>query len=157
MNRTLLWFVVIVLIACGVWYLWSSQVSPPPEPSLALSAALYPLYGGADWNAPREESFVIGTTTYSGASASSTVIAAGMDPGSVFMPFTRYYDRKLKALGWSVSNDLAAGGHVGGQTGYRKGGAVILTRFHIDYHVTPKNAPSECPCDVTLSIFSSNP
>jgi len=78
-----------------------------------------------------------------------------MNPGSIFTPFESYYDAKLKALGWSVANDLAAGGHVGGQTGYRKGGSVILTRFHIDYQTKPANAPSECPCTVTLSLFST--
>ena len=120
-----------------------------------LSQDLYPLYSGASWGAPAAESFVIGTTTYSGASVASAATTGTMNPGSVFTPFQNYYDQKLKALGWKVANDLAAGGHVGGQTGYRKDGAVILTRFNIVYHTTPANAPSECPCDVTLSLFSS--
>ncbi|MDE1925117.1 MAG: hypothetical protein KGH79_02970 [Patescibacteria group bacterium] len=120
-----------------------------------LSADLYPLYGRVDWSASEVESFIIGTTSYSGASITSAAVADTMDPGSVFTPFERYYDQKLKSIGWRVANDLAAGGHVGGQTGYRKGGAVILTRFQIVYHTAPENAPSECPCDVMLSLFST--
>lgn len=122
-----------------------------------LSAALYPLYSGADWNAPEAESFLIGTTAYSGASVASFASAETMDPGSVFTSFDNFYDKKLKSLGWSVANDLAAGGHVGGQTGYHKDGEIILTRFHIEYLTKPENAPSECPCDVTLSLFSTSP
>jgi hypothetical protein len=80
-----------------------------------------------------------------------------MDPGSAITPFEEYYQLKLSALGWTEANDLAAGGHVGGQTGYRKDGAVILIRFHIDYENQPANAPSECPCMVTLSLFSASP
>ena len=120
-----------------------------------LSEDLYPLYDRANWNASEVESFIIGTTSYSGASITSASVTDTMDPGSVFTPFERYYDQKLKALGWQVANDLAAGGHVGGQTGYRKDNAVILTRFQINYQTRPENAPSECPCDVTLSLFST--
>ncbi|MDE2078976.1 MAG: hypothetical protein KGI73_01170 [Patescibacteria group bacterium] len=120
----------------------------------SLAADLSPLYANADWNAPKAESFLIGTTTYSGASATSAIISADMNPGAIFTPFTNYYDKKLKAAGFAVANDLAAGGHVGGQDGYRKDGRIIVIGFHIVYHTTPENAPSECPCDVTLSVFS---
>ena len=120
-----------------------------------LGADLYPLYDRTGWNASEVESFIVGTTSYSGASVTSAAVTDTMDPGSVFTPFERFYDKKLKSLGWQVANDLAAGGHVGGQTGYRKDGAVILTRFQIVYHTVPENAPSECPCDVTLSLFST--
>jgi len=122
----------------------------------ALTEDLYPLYSNAHWEVPKAEVATISTSTYSGVSVSSLSIMPTMDPGSVFTPFERYYDSKLKALGWKVDNYLAAGGHVGGQTGYRKDGAVILTRFQIVYLSVPKNAPSECPCDVTLSLFSGN-
>lgn len=120
-----------------------------------INTELSPLYSSADWNQPEVESFIIGTTTYSGVSVFSYPISADMDPGSKFTPFEQYYDKKLKALGWKVANDLAAGGHVGGQTGYRKDGNILLVRFQIDYHNKPKDAPSECPCDVTLSVFST--
>lgn len=98
----------------------------------------------------------IGTSTYVGASVSSLAATSTMDPGSVFTPFERYYDAKLKALGWTVDKYLATCGHVGGQTGYRKGDGLILVRFFINYQTVPANAPSECPCDVTLSLFSKS-
>lgn len=118
---------------------------------------VYPLYPDVDWQSTVVENFVIGTTTYSSVSISSQLIFTGMNPGSIFTAFERYYDKKLKALGWQIANDLAAGGHVGGQTGYRKGNNVILTRFQINYQTKPENAPTECPCDVTLSLFSTTP
>lgn len=122
-----------------------------------LVADLFPLYPDANWSKSQVESFLIGTTTYSGASITSAPIDAGMDPGSVIAPFENYYAKLLKERGWRIAHDLAAGGHVGGQTGYRKEDSVILTRFSIEYHLKPDNAPSECPCDVTLSLFSTTP
>ena len=121
----------------------------------ALNKDLYPLFSGAHWEVPKAESVTISTSTYSGVSVSSLSIIPTMDPGSVFTPFERYYDNHLKALGWKVDNYLAAGGHVGGQTGYRKADELILVRYNILYHTVSNTAPSECPCDVTLSLFSS--
>lgn len=139
---------------CEEWDLYrSSTCTPPPT----LSQDLYPLYSGATWNAPEPESVTIGSTTLTGASVSSVPVTDTMDPGSIFTPFEEYYASKLAALGYAVDNYLAAGGHVGGQTGYRKGGTTILTRFHIDYHTVSSTSPSTCPCDVTLSLFSSAP
>lgn len=157
MNRTFVLLLFIILVGAGGWYWWSgrTRAPAPTAPAPELSPDLYPLYPSASWGAPEAETFLISTTTYSGASISSAPITNTMDPGSIFTPFEEYYDQKLKALGWQIANDLAAGGHVGGQTGYRKGGAVILARFHIDYRVVPTDAPSECPCDVTLSLFST--
>ncbi|MGD0328087.1 MAG: hypothetical protein ABSB00_00005 [Minisyncoccia bacterium] len=126
------------------------QIVPP------LSQALYPLYSKVDWSTPRAETFTISTSSYSGTSISSTPITDTMDPGSIFTPFENYYTTKLAGLGWKVDNYLAAGGHTGGQTGYRKAGELVLTRFSILYHIVSSTSPSECPCDVTLSLFSEN-
>ena len=127
----------------------------PATPGPRLAIDLYPLYSGASWEATKAESVTIGTTTYSGAGAASAAINAGMDPAGVFTPFEDYYDALLKERGWSIANDLAAGGHTGGQVGYRNGPGVILVRFAIRYNTNPKNAPSECPCTVSLSLFSN--
>lgn len=121
-----------------------------------LLTDLSPLYSGVTWKATEVESFLIGTTTYKGASVTSWPVFDTTNPSEIFTPFEKYYDKKLKALGWTVANNLAAGGHVGGQTGYQKDGKTILTRFQINYKTRPENAPSECPCDVTLSLFSSD-
>ncbi len=134
----------------------SAESAPFTIAHPALVSDLYPLYAGVDWNASEVEQFMIGTSSYSGASIASAPLPAGNDPGSVITPFERYYDARLKARGWSVANDLAAGGHVGGQTGYRKGGEIILIRFGIQYSIIPSDAPSECPCSVVLSLFSEN-
>lgn len=123
------------------------------HPKLAID--LYPLYTGATWKKSVVESFTIGTTTYSGASVTSEPIDVGMNPASVITSFESHYDKLLKEHGWLIANDLAAGGHVGGQTGYRNDSDVILTRFHINYKKQFENAPSECPCDITLSLFST--
>jgi hypothetical protein len=122
----------------------------------ALNKDLYPLYSNANWEVPKAEIVTISTSTYSGVSVSSLSIMPTMDPGSVFTPFERYYDNHLKTLGWKVDNYLAAGGHVGGQTGYRKADELILVRFFIQYLKVSSTSPSECPCDVTLSLFSAN-
>ncbi|MFA5052520.1 MAG: hypothetical protein WC565_00445 [Parcubacteria group bacterium] len=120
-----------------------------------LSADLYPLYTGATWSTTTTESFLIGDSSYTGTSIFTDPISVGMNPASIITPFSGYYDGKLKALGWSEALDLDAGGHIGGQAGYRKDGEIILTRFRIDYQNNPENAPSECPCDVTLLLFST--
>jgi hypothetical protein len=163
MIRNALWLVVIIIVLAAAWAWWprpsTDETSIENAPSTIthpeLNAILYPLYSGADWDKPQTESVVIGTTTYAGASVASASVSAGSDPASVFTPFEQYYEKKLQAAGWTIADDLAAGGHVGGQAGYRKGGDIVLTRFHIDYHTAPENAPSECPCDVTLSLFST--
>ena len=165
MKRTIVWIALLAVAGTAAWYLElflrprlaASPIAVPAQeiPAPKLSAALYPLYAAAHWNTPGAESFLVGTTSYSGTSIVSDPLPAGMDPGSVITPFDSYYDKKLKALGYIIANDLAAGGHVGGQTGYRNGTSTILTGFRIDYQTKPENAPTECPCTVTLSLFST--
>jgi hypothetical protein len=166
MNRTLFALLALAVIALAAWYAWlfcSSSPSPAgsdadsaqqaPEARLAID--LYPLYASAGWNKAVAASVSVGTTTLAGAQATSAPLDAGMDPGKVFTAFTDYYDQLLTSRGWQVADDLAAGGHMGGQAGYKNGPGTILVGFHIDYETTPENAPSECPCKVTLSLFSS--
>jgi hypothetical protein len=149
---------LVLVAALALVSLWPERHAAPTSESdsqTQLLSDLYPLYANAVWSTSQPESFTVGTTTYTGESITSSSIHASMDPGSVFTPFQSYYDQKLRALGWHVANDLAAGGHVGGQSGYRKGSNVILLRFHIDYQDAPTDAPSTCPCDVALSLFST--
>jgi hypothetical protein len=133
-----------------------SAESAPFQIVHPLAQDLYPLYSPAQWNAPAFETFLISTDTYSGTSINSAPVQDTMDPSSVFSPFNDYYDKNLKALGWEVDNSVAAGGHTGGQTGYRKGDELVLVRFNILYHTVTDTAPSECPCDVSLSLFSAD-
>lgn len=126
------------------------QIVPAP-----LSQDLYPLYDKVDWGAPEKEYFTIGSTTYIGTTVISETVTGTTDPASIFSPFEKYYADKLRSLGWKVDNAMAAGGHVGGQTGYRKGNELALVRFRILYHTVTETAPSSCPCDVMVSLFST--
>jgi hypothetical protein len=121
----------------------------------SLSQDVYPLYEGVQWGNLNAETTTIGNTTLFGVSMASLPVKDTMDPSSVFVPFEDHYAKSLAALGWMVDPELAAGGHAGDQTGYRKGSEIILTRSAITYHTTPDNAPSECPCDVSVSVFSA--
>lgn len=183
MNRTTLLGIILIMVAATalLWYRTykssplpasteTIQLAPSPssstlpiktvasstsavEPRIAID--LYPLYTGATWNRAVAKESTMGTTTYKGAYMTSAVINADMDPGKFVTPFTQYYDALLKAHGWHVANDLAADGHTGGQIGYRNGPGTILVGFTIDYQSRPENAPSECPCTVSFSLFSS--
>lgn len=133
----------------------SAESAPFTLTHPTLAADLYPLYAGADWHTSVAESVTIGTTTLAGASVTSVPVTDTMNPAGRFAPFEAYYRQKLKALGWSVADSLAAGGHVGGQTGYRKGAGTILVRFSIRYRSVSSTSPSECPCDLMLSLFST--
>lgn len=159
MRRALLFVVFVALVIAGM-LLWLHPAHAPGTSSTAsstpaLSSAVYPLYDNTSWGQPARESITIGTTTLAGVNVKSATIDAGMNPSAIFTPFENYYAQKLSGAGWSVDNQLAAGGHTGGQTGYRKDAELILTRFSIDYQNKPANAPSECPCTVTLSLFSA--
>jgi len=160
LSKRVSWIVLIGGIALlgGLVY-WLARPTPAPVATTPfrgeLATDLLPLYSAVSWSIVKEERVAIGTTTYEGASVGSAPITGTMDPGSVFTPFENYYDKKLKALGWHIANELAAGGHTGGQTGYVKGTETALVRYHVDYHTVSETAPSECPCDVTLSLFSA--
>jgi len=161
MNKTLWAIVIIIIILAGGFYLWTMYKSAPavvnvPIQTPQLAADLSPLYSGAVWNAPHAETLELSTTTASGVGTESVSVNNTMDPGSVFSPFEKYYADKLSALGYKTDIYLEAGGPMGGQTGYRKGDNLIVLRFKTVFHVVTNTAPSQCPCDVTLSLFSAN-
>lgn len=120
-----------------------------------LNTDLYPLYSNTEWSESATGEVTVGDTTLRGTAVFSEVIAADMNPAAVFQPFEEYYANLLGSLGWEADSNLAAGGSTGGQTGYSRDGETILLRYRIDYEVQSENAPPECPCDVTLSLFST--
>jgi hypothetical protein len=125
-----------------------------------VSADLYPLYAGVLWNTSLTRTITVGNTSVQGGlleSVPSINSTNTMSPASVFMPFEAYYAAALKNKGWRVDTSLEAGGSTGGQTAYRKGADLILTQFHITYQKNTPNTPSACPCNVTLSLFSTYP
>jgi hypothetical protein len=167
MQKIILAIISILVILSGCWLLLhksasqarSDAMQTPGTGTAASTTApqaeddLLPLYSAVSWSPLAPQSVVFGTTTYTGVGATSATTTNTMGPSDTFMPFEEYYAVKLPALGWSVANDLAAGGHTGGVTGYRKGDAILLTSYGIVYHTNRPDEPSACPCDVTLSVF----
>jgi len=143
--------VILAIVVSGV-AIWHSNKTAA-APALQLASDLYPLYSGLDWNSPMADSFTMGTTTYVGATATSSASASTMDPSSIFMPFENYYSQKLAAAGWSVADNFDADGPTGSLSGYQKGSETILVGYSINYE-TVTTGPLQCPCDVTLSLFS---
>jgi hypothetical protein len=121
----------------------------------SLSADLAPLYAKAAWGEPKADSVGIGTTTLSGTSVKALAATSTMNIAAATTPFEQYYEKKLTGLGWKVDNMLAASGPGANMTGYRKGSALIIVSFSSIFHNRQENAPVQCPCDVTLSLFST--
>ncbi len=123
-------------------------ITPP------LAADLYPLYS-ASWNTPHLVSLDIPPAPLYGTGIEAVVATSTMNPGAAFSPFDTYYANKLKALGWRVDNSLAAGGPGRGQVVYRKGTGFIAVNFWTDFQTVSSTSPMQCPCDVTLKLFST--
>ena len=157
MNKTRNYKTFVILIAGGIVILMSGfYLCMKYRNTPKLAQDLYPIYRNAEWNAPKSEELELSTTTVSGVGVSSVPVTNTMDPGSVFSPFEKYYKQKLESTGWKTDMYLEAGGPMGGQTGYRKAGKLIVLRFSTIFHTVTNTAPSECPCDVTLSLFSAD-
>jgi hypothetical protein len=156
MTRTYVGAGLLLVIVLAAGYFFFPFRASAPAASPRLTDDLYPLYGGVAWQAPQNATQRIGDTTLRGVGVISQPVTGTMDPSSVFSPFERIYDAQLKSLGWKVDNAFAAGGHTGGETGYRKGSEVALVGFTIVYHTVSDTSPSECPCDVTLALFSGS-
>ena len=77
------------------------------------------------------------------------------DLGTVFAPFEAYYRAKLMSLGWSEDISLAAGGPGSGLTVYRKGSAFVAVQYQTAFSQGGISTPEQCPCSITLSLFSS--
>jgi len=129
------------------------------ELTTKINPDLLPLFSTINneisWQRAETEKFDFGETTYEGVKLTTNSIFANLDPSSIFLPFEKYYEQKLTALGWERDNDFDAGGPMGGQTGYTKDGKLILTSFSISFENKPVDTPLECPCSLTLSVFSN--
>lgn len=128
----------------------------PTTATSSLNADVYPLYSGASWQAATAATTDFSTTTSRGYKITSTPSATTSDISSVTTSFTNYYDKKLKAAGWSEDISLDADGPGASQRVYKKGAGVISISFSTNFLGTQPNAPVQCPCIVSLSIFSSN-
>lgn len=157
MNKTTWILIAIGITLVGVYFVWPHTLPNElnTQSTLSLNQDLYPLFSSAEWNVPVHEEIEFGTTTVPGVEVSSVPVMDTMSPASYFAPFESFYAEKLSTLGWKIDNSLAAGGPMGGQTGYRKAGELIILRYRTVFHTVTDTAPSECPCDVTLTLFSA--
>lgn len=112
-----------------------------------LEADVYPLYPDAEWG--REQILEGGLVRVTSKPFTDiTNIAA------VAAPFTQYYHEKLTMAGWEVDPMREASGPGANISYYVKDGRFIVVGFESEFKVKHDNAPSECPCDVTLSLTS---
>ncbi len=128
-------------------------------------AAAYPLYAGSgvgvgsssatgiSWATPTP---VFATTTPSliGVEIVSQPIMNITDLATPSTPFMNHYRRALTATGWTVDNMLAAGGPGAEITGYTKGSDYFIVSYTSDFKVKSADAPEQCPCDLTFSLFA---
>ncbi|HVZ75770.1 MAG TPA: hypothetical protein VG934_00655 [Candidatus Paceibacterota bacterium] len=146
--------VVLVIAAAAIYWLWGEQAQAPTTNNSAplLAADAYPLYTGVAWGSVASATLedLIGVEVTSQAATDITNIA------STSQPFEDYYRQKLLAAGWSVDIARAAGGPGSDITVYSKGGDFIATQVSTDFKGTQPNEPVQCPCDVTLRVFSGS-
>ena len=145
--KKLLYIVVALVLAVGWWFWYAGQ-----EGSVAvqLNADVYPLYSGVTWGEPYATTSPNGpvNVVLSVPVANTTNIAA------VSMPFTKYYDDKLRAAGWTRDMMREAGGPGAEVSVYTKGDQFIVVSFQSVFKVKHPDAPSECPCDMQLTLLS---
>ncbi len=121
----------------------------------ALSADLAPLYSAAAWSKPALYPLDIPNGPLYGTAVMATATVGTMDPSKAFSPFDEYYSNKLRSLGWKVDQSLLANGPASQQMIYRKDGQLIAVNFNTVFHARSETAPSQCPCDVHLVLFST--
>lgn len=148
--------VLLVVLCTGGWYWYQSSgpghtsTAPAPASAPTLHPDLYPLYPGSVWGDVRSAS----TTDGVGYRVDAQPVTQVMDIGAVFMPFVSYYEEKLIQAGWVRDMMREAGGPGSGVSVYTKGDAFTTVLYQATFHTKHDNAPSECPCDVQLSLMS---
>lgn len=157
-ERMMLWaysILVILAIAFGIYYFEYSQHARTPSVTMDLNTDLLPLYANATWSGPRAYSLELPTTVISGIEVHADAATSTMNIAAATVPFETYYQSKLQSTGWALDSSLSASGPGSAQTIYRKGSALIRVSYASNFSNKPANSPEQCPCDVTLSLFSS--
>lgn len=152
--RTLVIGVLVLLALAGGAYYWlapgrGTPAAPAEQATPQLDEALYPLYP-ARWSEPA-------VTTADGApvvEVEATAATDTTDIAAVTTPFTTYYRDKLASAGWQPDMSREAGGPGAEVSYYTKGDQFLIVSFHSVFKVQHPDAPSECPCDVTLQLAS---
>lgn len=154
MNKVFLYIIVVLAVVAGGWFWYAGQgggAAAPDTAAATLNADLYPLYSDATWGG------VEATSSPERGLVSivrSVPFADTMDIAAISMPFTKYYDDKLTAAGWTQDMMEAASGPGANISVYRKGGEFIAVSFQSVFQVRQPDAPVECPCDVQLTLLS---
>lgn len=154
MSKKILYFIIVLLLVAAGWYWYAGQgngVAVPDTAAATLNADLYPLYSDATWGS------VEATSSPERGLVSivrSVPFADTMDIAAVSMPFTKYYDDKLIAAGWTEDMMEAASGPGANISVYRKDGQFIAVSFQSVFKVRQPDAPVQCPCDVQLTLLS---
>jgi len=138
--------IVIVLVAAAAYHY-------AHHTTVLLHSDLYPLYSGVTWGKVTSSKF----DDLSGYETTSLAAVNTTDIGAAAIPFIKYYDAKLTAAGWTEDVSRDADGPGDAITFYKKGDSTIVISYTSDFKVSPPDAADECPCDVTLSVFSSSP
>ncbi len=152
--------VVAVTVVALVWFLLApdkvtdqgqgsevENVAETDEETPELEADAYPLYDGVEWGEVQKlEGGLLRVA--SKPVLNTTNIAA------VATPFTQYYQQKLTAAGWEQDIMREASGPGANVSTYINGDRFIVVSFESEFKVKSDDAPSECPCDITLSITS---
>ena len=134
------------------------EFAPCPVDTVAttsLESVVYPLYSGSSWQDPIAATTTVGTTTRAGYTITSLPSATTSDIAGIAMPFVNYYDKKLRAAGWSEDTQLAADGAGSSQRVYKKGLGVVMISYTSDFADVSEDVPAQCPCTVSLSIFTT--
>ncbi|MEK7601350.1 MAG: hypothetical protein AAB480_02360 [Patescibacteria group bacterium] len=145
MNKTFVYTIVVLVVVLGGWYWYAGQGG-----AATLNADLYPLYSGTAWGEPQAK------TTSDGPAYEvvSTLFTDVTNIAAVSATFTKYYEDKLTAAGWTRDMMREAGGPGAEVSTYTKGDQFIVVSFHSVFKVKHPDAPSECPCDVQLTLLS---
>lgn len=160
-------FATVVIVACLAAGVYLFQKSQPPQAPVAQPQGqqvpansftdIYPLPSGITWNEAQTATLAAGdvnvASTLIGIKVESQPIQNITDLSAPSMPFDAYYQKKLTAAGWTVDNDLAAGGPGAEITGYTKGNEYIILEYSAVFKNQPADSPETCPCDLTFSVF----
>ena|SRR3989344_2260649 len=152
MKKILVYLVVVLLVVVGGWYWYSGQKggAVAQSPALTLHPDLYPLYTGATWGDVQPKTTIDGP----GFEVVSKAFTDITNIAEKSMPFEKYYEDKLTAAGWVRDMMREASGPGAEVSVFTKADQFIVVAFHSDFKVKHPDAPSECPCDVQLSLIS---
>jgi len=167
MKIRIIFVIAIISVAVLAWWFAKPAATQPSVSTVATTSTatiatsttnenllpdVYPLYPGISWGSEEATTY----EQFSGYQVTSAIQPNVTDLASLFQPFEEYYAKKLSDAGWSVDNALAAGGPGSEITAYKKGDDEIIVSYSSLFNMKSPNAPAQCPCEVTLKVFSGS-